>query len=59
MVHTTSLMELKMELNEALDLLKRVCAEYRGTLKEHQILQQALDVVEKKCSKDKQETEDS
>jgi hypothetical protein len=41
-----------MSLVEALNLLKRVCADYRGTLQEHQLLQQALQIVEKECSRD-------
>ena len=39
-----------MSLVEALNLLKVVCAGYRGTLQEHQTLQTALQIVEKKCS---------
>ena len=39
-----------MLVKEALDILKQVCANYRGTLQEHQALQTALQTVEKKCS---------
>ena len=35
-----------MKVDEAINLLKQVCANYRGTLQEHQLLQQALKVVE-------------
>jgi hypothetical protein len=40
-----------MSLVEALNLLKVVCAGYRGTLQEHQTLQTALQVVENECKK--------
>lgn len=50
-----------MKLEEALNLLKSVCANFRGTLQDHQALQEALQLVEDKCkekkSKDKKETE--
>ena len=39
-----------MSLKEALDLLKQVCAGFKGTLQEHQLLQQALQVVADKSS---------
>lgn len=39
-----------MIITEALGLLKQVCAQYTGNLKEHQALQTALGVVEKECS---------
>lgn len=50
-----------MKLDEALNLIKGVCANFRGTLQDHQALQQAIQVVEnkcteKKCKKDKKET---
>jgi predicted RNase H-like HicB family nuclease len=35
-----------MTKEEAMQLLKQVCAIYRGTLEEHSKLQQALKVVE-------------
>lgn len=35
-----------MTKQEAIQLLKQVCAIYRGTLEEHSKLQQALKVVE-------------
>ena len=43
-----------MKLEEALNLLKQVCAGFRGTLQEHQTLQEALQVVEKRCSEKKE-----
>jgi len=48
-----------MKLEEALNLLKGVCANFRGTLQDHQALQQALQVVEEVCKKKvkKKETE--
>ena len=42
-----------MKLEEALNLLRQVCSGFRGTLQEHQSLQEALQVVEKKCSEKK------
>ena len=42
-----------MRLEEAISLLKQVCAGFRGTLQEHQSLQEALQVVEKQCSEKK------
>jgi hypothetical protein len=50
-----------MQLEEALNLLKQVCASYRGTLQDHQSLQQALNIVESRCKfvpkvEDKKET---
>lgn len=42
-----------MKLEEALNLLKGVCANFRGTLQDHQALQQALQVVEDKCKEKK------
>ena len=47
-----------MLVPEALSLLGQVCANYKGTLKEHQSLQEALSVVNTKCS-DKKEKEES
>ena len=52
-----------MTLDQALENLKQVCMEYRGTLQEHQALQQSLSIVEKECSRidppeDMEETED-
>lgn len=41
-----------MSVVEALNLLKQVCAEFKGNLKEHQFVQQALQIVEKECTKD-------
>ena len=48
-----------MKLEEALSLLSQVCAAYKGTLQEHQTLQQALKVVNEKCSEKKEDKEDS
>lgn len=39
-----------MKLDEALDLLAQVCAGFRGTLQEHQAIQEALKVVTDKCT---------
>lgn len=39
-----------MKLDEALNLLRQVCAGYRGTLQEHQALQEALKTVSDKCT---------
>jgi hypothetical protein len=41
-----------MSFSEALNLIKQVCAEYKGTLKEHQILQQAIYVIEDENKKE-------
>ena len=43
-----------MKLEEALNLLKQVCAGFRGNLQEHQTLQEALQIIEKKCSENKE-----
>lgn len=40
---------------QALEVLAQVVAQYKGTLKEHQILQQALQVLSKEIKKDEQE----
>lgn len=40
---------------QALDVLSQIAAQYKGTLKEHQILQQALQVLLKEIKKDEQE----
>lgn len=43
-----------MKFEDAINLLKNVCASYRGNLEEHNLLQQALKVVsEKKVTKKK------
>jgi len=42
-----------MKLDEALSLLSQVCAGYKGNLQEHQVLQEALQTVSKKCSEKK------
>ena len=39
-----------MLLTDALVLIKRICAEFKGTLQDHQILQQAIQTVEQKCT---------
>jgi len=39
-----------MLLADALVLIKRICAEFKGTLQDHQILQQAIQTVEQKCT---------
>ena len=41
-----------MSLVEAISLIKRICADYKGTLQDHQIIQQALQIMEKECKKD-------
>lgn len=41
-----------MKLDEALTLIKQICANYRGTLQDHQALQQALQVIEKELGKE-------
>lgn len=41
--------------SQALDVLSQIAAQYKGTLKEHQILQQALQVLSKEIKKDEQE----
>ena len=38
-----------MQVKEALDLLGQVCSGYRGTLQEHQLLQEALHLVKNEC----------
>ena len=44
-----------MTVEEALNVLKNVCSNFRGTWPEHQAIQQALAVVREKCV-DKNET---
>ncbi len=39
-----------MNINEALNLLAQVCAEYKGTLREHQAIQEAGKIVNDKCN---------
>ena len=39
-----------MLLTDALVLIKRICADFKGTLQDHQILQQAIQTVEQKCT---------
>lgn len=36
-----------MKTEEAINLLRQVCAIYKGTLQEHQMLQEALEVIMK------------
>jgi len=43
--------------SQALDVLSQIAAQYKGTLKEHQILQQALQVLLKEIKKDEQKTQ--
>ena len=38
-----------MQLADAINLLRQVCAAYKGVLQEHQAIQQALTIVENKC----------
>lgn len=49
-----------MKVEEALNLLNGVCANFKGTLQDHQALQESLRVVESKCKekKSKKETVD-
>jgi hypothetical protein len=42
-----------MKFDDAINLLKQVCAAYRGNLEEHNVLQQALKVVSEKEVKKK------
>lgn len=44
-----------MTKKEALELLQRVCAIYRGTLEEHQQLQTALQTVKECLTVEKEE----
>lgn len=53
------LKEIEMEVKEALDLLKQVCAETQSNLKGHQTIQQALQVVEKAVEKVKHAPDDT
>jgi len=48
-----------MDKEQAMNLLQQVCAQYRGTLEEHNALQEALRVVspEDKSEDDSEETE--
>ena len=39
-----------MTLDEAMAILTQVCALYRGTLKEHKLIQEALAVVERRVT---------
>lgn len=34
-----------MKLEEALNIVAQVCSEFRGTLKDHQTIQEALQVI--------------
>ena len=47
-----------MTKKEALELLQRVCAIYRGTLEEHQQLQIALQTVKECLTVEKEEEKD-
>ena len=40
-----------MEIKEAINVVEQVCANYRGTLQEHQHIQKALSIIkeEVKC----------
>ena len=40
-----------MTIEQALELLKKIGADFRGSLADHQAIQQALQVVEKECSR--------
>jgi len=40
-----------MKFEDAMNLLKQVCAAYKGNLEEHNVLQQALKVVSEKKKK--------
>lgn len=40
-----------MTKEQAIDLLKQVCTIYKGTLQEHQVLQEAIKVIEELDSK--------
>lgn len=46
-----------MTFKEAFDYISQVIAMYKGTLQEHQILQQALQVLLKEIKKDEQKTQ--
>jgi len=43
-----------MKVEEALKMLREVCAGYRGTLNEHQVLQTALQTVTSKLNESKE-----
>lgn len=42
-----------MTKQEALNLVAHVCAEYKGTLKDHQLLQEALKILKEEEKKPK------
>jgi len=44
-----------MKFEDAINLLKQMCVAYRGTLEEHNVLQQALKVVSEKKQNKKTE----
>lgn len=44
-----------MTRQQALDLIKQVAAQFRGTLQEHQLLQEAIKTLEPEQEKEKSE----
>lgn len=48
-----------MKVEQALELLSRVVAQYRGTLEEHQMLQQAMQTIQSALAKNQQSVKQS
>ena len=48
-----------MRLDEALDLVKKICAGFNGTLKDHQMIQEALGIIIKQCYPQPAQKEDT
>lgn len=44
-----------MKLEDALNLVTTICSDYKGTLKDHQLIQQALQVIKNKCEQEVKE----
>ena len=40
-----------MRIEEALQLVTNICSDFKGNLKDHQLIQQALSIIEDVCKK--------
>ena len=43
-----------MTVDQALAIVSQICANVHGTLKDHQVIQQALEVIERGLQRDEQ-----
>ena len=48
-----------MEFVEAMNIIKKVCAAFQGTLQDHQTIQQAVQIVEQGQCRCKEKGEDT